>query len=924
MRITYLPVVLIAFGAWTSTRAAQQRPPETFRSGREVLTIDTSVRDANGRPLTDLQPSDFSVRIDGEPRRVLTARLFGTNAASAAKPETPVARFIRNADTPSGRVVMFAIDRDSIRPGSEKALLDTAASMLGTLSPADAVGAIGLPGAATDLTRDHAVVGDAIRRMTGTEPVSGGRHFISWPEAIGYDRKDAVTITAVTTRECPERDPILRANCVKELVDQARELLLAGHAHAETVISNLTRLLDNLSPFSAPKHVVLISAGLPFDVELLSRYQDLAFKAAQSHVALFVVHLDQPPFDASDRLPSAQIFGGREQTEGLGNIASITGGLFFSGIGKATGAFDRIASDINFFYELGVESKASDADGKSHKIDVKVAREKATVRAPSATALAPPSRASDADILKHALAEPTDVAELPLEVATYMTHSSDVEKVRVIVAAGVPPDAGVTPAQWGAVIISAGKVIGAVTGLVASSAATPWTTTGTIDVVPGRYRVRTAIVDAAGRIGVLEVPLAVGLRGVGEVLMSDVILGTASDGRLQPRARVQQGEAGIGMIELSSSAPLADTTGFLQIVAAGGTTPALRRPLQLRTRADDKSIVVGEATLDLSLVPPGTYTASAVLERGGAGFARVSRVFDVLPGATTVPTTSASPPAAPAAAAHDPRLSEVLQRVGRYVADYGQQASLLVGLEHYEQSLLGPTGLETAHRKSNAEFALVKTADAMGWAGFRDVIEVDGRRIGDRQNRLQTLFRGSAPDAGEARRIADEGARFNLGPMRRNLNEPTAALFFMTPSLLPRFVFTRKGESSVNGVNVWEVEFKEKARPTLIRTSTGRDVPSEGTIWVVPSDGTVVRTRLAINGFVGASGSNIDVTYARDERLGLWLPQTMKERHESEAIESGKSAYGATAASRRTTVVVATATYADFKRFETSATFKIK
>ena len=50
----------------------------------------------------------------------------------------------------------------------------------------------------------------------------------------------------------------------------------------------------------------------------------------------------------------------------------------------------------------------------------------------------------------------------------------------------------------------------------------------------------------------------------------------------------------------------------------------------------------------------------------------------------------------------------------------------------------------------------------------------------------------------------------------------------------------------------------------------------------------------------------------------------MKERHESEAIESGKSAYGATAASRRTTVVVATATYADFKRFETSATFKIK
>jgi hypothetical protein len=405
--------------------------------------------------------------------------------------------------------------------------------------------------------------------------------------------------------------------------------------------------------------------------------------------------------------------------------------------------------------------------------------------------------------------------------------------------------------------------------------------------------------------------------------MSDVIIGTSTEGRLRPRARVQQSETGLGMIELSSSGPLSDTTGFLQILAVGGTVPALRRPLQFRTRTDDKSIVIGEAALDLASVPPGTYTASAVLERGGIGFARVSRIFDVVPGAT-VPTTSASSPAAPVAPARDPELSDVLARLGRYVADYGQQASLLVGVEHYEQSLLGPTGIETAHRKSNAEFALVKTADAMGWAGFRDVVEVDGRRIGDRQNRLQTLFRGSAPDAGEARRIADEGARFNLGPMHRNVNEPTAALFFLAPALQRRFAFTRRAASSINGIAVWEVDFKEKTRPTLIRTSTGRDVPSEGTVWVVPADGTVVRTRLVVNGVFGRSGSNIDVTYARDERLGLWLPQTMKERHESESIDAGRAAYGATASTQRTSTIVATATYSDFKRFETSATFKVK
>src|SRR5204862_1805517 len=163
----------------------------------------------------------------------------------------------------------------------------------------------------------------------------------------------------------------------------------------------------------------------------------------------------------------------------------------------------------------------------------------------------------------------------------------------------------------------------------------------------------------------------------------------------------------------------------------------------LRTRADDKSIVVAEAVLDLSAVPPGTYTASAILTRGGTPVGRVSRVIDVLPGTAPAPTPGAAPapsapaPAAPATAAREAGLDEVMARVGEYAAGYGQQASVIIGLEHYEQRLLSVTGSETSRRQSIAEFALVKTGDAIGWSGFRDVIEVDGRRVGNRQDRLQ-------------------------------------------------------------------------------------------------------------------------------------------------------------------------------------------
>src|SRR3954468_9961094 len=169
-------LVLTALCAALSGPAAGQQAPATFRSNREVLTVNASVRDASGRPVTDLQPTDFSVRIDGEPRRILVARMFGSDAGRAAADASPVARFRTNVDAPAGRIVVVAVDRDSIRPGAELALLDTAAQLVEHLSPADAAGAIALPGAATDLTREHAVVADAIRHMTGTLPIAGWRH----------------------------------------------------------------------------------------------------------------------------------------------------------------------------------------------------------------------------------------------------------------------------------------------------------------------------------------------------------------------------------------------------------------------------------------------------------------------------------------------------------------------------------------------------------------------------------------------------------------------------------------------------------------------------------------------------------------------------------------------------------------------------
>ena len=303
-------VVAAAFTCAATIASSQQTPLPTFRSGLEILTVEASVRDAAGRPVTDLQPSDFVVSIDGQPRRVLNARMFGTDEVRVAKAGTPVPRFARASDASPGRLIMFAVDRDSIRSGSEKAILNTASAMMTSFSPADAVGVIGLPVGGIDPTRDHSAAAAALGLMTGTRPPVFWRYNMSWDEAVAYERRDGDAINRVIERECLASSS--DRECPRELRAQALEMLGAGRGHAQTVLMRLGALLDSLAEMRAPKHLVLFSGGIPFDLDLLSRYRELATKAAQARVAIFVVHLDQAGSDAADKTRIAAVFGGRE------------------------------------------------------------------------------------------------------------------------------------------------------------------------------------------------------------------------------------------------------------------------------------------------------------------------------------------------------------------------------------------------------------------------------------------------------------------------------------------------------------------------------------------------------------------------------------------------------------------------------------
>jgi hypothetical protein len=262
-------------------------------------------------------------------------------------------------------------------------------------------------------------------------------------------------------------------------------------------------------------------------------------------------------------------------------------------------------------------------------------------------------------------------------------------------------------------------------------------------------------------------------------------------------------------------------------------------------------------------------------------------------------------PASAPVHAEEPSLKQVVERLGRYVDDYGTRLSIIVGIERYWQR----SADATMERTLVSEIAFVPVGG--DWLAYRDVFEVDGRRVGDRSDRLQRLLvEPSRAALEQARRIADESARYNLGEVRRNINTPTMALFAMRTENRRRFKYWKEGVEQASAGTLWTVRFEERDRPTIVRTPEGRDVPMRGYLRMRPADGAVVRTELTMDSQAGVRAT-VTVVYRLDDRLGSLLPATMDEAYDRVTGPSQRP-------SAATMSIVCRATYSDYRRFETA------
>jgi VWFA-related protein len=461
----------VAAGAQPLPPAASQtsQEPPRFRASVEVTSLDVTVVDDGGKPVRGLGPEDFNVRIDGNPRRVVSAEWVSLIAGANAPPSPPPPDgFSTNEHSTGGRLIVLAVDEPNIRFGGAMGITRAANAFIDRLMPSDriAVAGIGTGAPATPFTADRQRVKQAIARMAGQKHAGafmGLGHNIGLAEAMQVDRGEPAVLQTIQERECQGLSGPAQVGCFVEVEIEARSLARDSIHEGDQTTSALRALLSGLRGVEGAKTLIFVSEGFVLtDAPLVAEIGSLA---AAARTSLYVLRLDNSIFDVSNARMTRDPFGDRRaQLEGLEMLAGAARGTLFEVTGKPERLFDRIESELSGYYLIGVESDPKDRDGKSHPIRVDVPRRGAQVRSRRQLLNTPADQR--AGRTRHqaaaaALGSPLIVSALPLRVASFALQGPERDRVQILIHADIGDDYAASKVTTVAYVISDqnGKVV---------------------------------------------------------------------------------------------------------------------------------------------------------------------------------------------------------------------------------------------------------------------------------------------------------------------------------------------------------------------------------------------------------------------------------------------------------------------------------
>ncbi len=627
---------------------AQDQPP-SFRAGVEALPVDVVVVDGRGQPIRDLIPADFTVRIDGRPRRIISTQwIASTRAVTSPTPVVPEG-FVSNESSYGGRLMLLVIDQPNIPFGDVRPLRDAMDAFVDRIAPSDRLAVIGFgqPSITTPFLADKTQIKEAIGRIPGQKaaPGSTSQHDVNVSAALAIADGDGSTLDLIAARDCPSsRQTRAFAACREEVRNDATAIAEQTRQAGTLTFTSLRELLTSLKAIDGPKTLIYVSQGFFVDRargDDMGRITEIANLAAAARTSLYALRMEETPDASRSRVQPLSAEDTLVQQYGLDMLSAAAGGTLLNLSGNGGAVFDRLASELSGYYLVGVEADARDRDGKPHPVRVDVSRPNVTVRV-RRTMLAGSDAAvarerSPQQVVTAALGSPLPASGLPIRATAYAFRGLEASKVRLLIHAEIG-NAYTTPQRLPLayyVVDKSGKSVdGQLTDVrlapAESGVPSALIFTGGASVDPGDYVVKIAAVDGE-RVGSLDLPVHASLLDLGRVRLTELLAGepTQPVNLLRPSigARVSN-----GMIHgyLEAYGPDAATLGVTFEVAAEERGPAILSSDVRGALVGDERVVFTQ-TLLVSALPPGPYRLRAIITQGNTLLTTLGRPFEVGP-----------------------------------------------------------------------------------------------------------------------------------------------------------------------------------------------------------------------------------------------------------------------------------------------------
>lgn len=436
-------------------------PKPSFPAGTEVVTVDAVVIGRGGEAVSDLRREDFVVSEDGVRQELVAFEAVQAPAepteatAGAAASALPVPTPLRASSNagpepePASFVVVF--DELHLDPAeAARARRAVAGFLQSGARDGDRVSLVGTGDGTrwtTRLPAGRAELLQALDRLQGRQVGESVRDAMSGYEAMRIDQDRDPIVTDQVMRRLLSTGEIRRDVAIprgrgdsneppdyelwrSQTRARAAQVYARAASRAEQTLGVVQRSLEALAGARGRKSLVLVSGGLVQDARLRG-FRQVVNASRRANTAVYFLDARglvavtsgmqadvAQPLDIIDRSTGGGLDETRDASEGSAGLALDTGGFVLANQNDLGAGLARIGREARSYYLLGYTPTSRAADGRFHRISVKVARENVTVRARRGYFAPGRGEAAAAEprdaAIQRALDAPFDLKEVPL------------------------------------------------------------------------------------------------------------------------------------------------------------------------------------------------------------------------------------------------------------------------------------------------------------------------------------------------------------------------------------------------------------------------------------------------------------------------------------------------------------------------------